>query len=341
MAGGKPILMKKTQILSPTDPHYQLAAQCLQDNGLVSFPTETVYGLGANALSDQAMTGIFQAKSRPHFNPLIIHLACSEDAEKWANMTDLARQAAAAFWPGPVTLIVPRRTQPYQGQKIGLMASAGLDTIALRVPDGEIAQKLLTISNLPLAAPSANPSGKLSPTRAEHVMAGLSGRIDYILDGGACAIGLESTILDVSGTQPILLRQGGKSVADLEAVLGPISFGDKITQDYSIASPARAPGMLSSHYAPEASVRLAAQSVKSSESLLAFGEYLIEGADQCQKILNLSPHGNLAEAASNLFQYLRDLDQGENSKIAVMPIPETGLGAAINDRLRRAAAPRH
>ena len=296
------------------------AARLIREGHLVAFPTETVYGLGADATNDRAVAAIFAAKGRPAFNPLIIHIADLGMAEALVSFDDRARRAAASFWPGPLTLVLPRRP----GSPISLLASAGLDTIAVRVPAHPVAHALLAAAGRPVAAPSANPSGRLSPTTAAHV-ADLPG-LAMVLDGGACPVGLESTILDLSGAQPTLLRPGGVGGEALAEILGPLAVGgdpDRPT----------APGQLSSHYAPGLPVRLDAAAPRPGEALLGFGP-------AARATLNLSPASDPAEAAANLFAMLRALDRPEFTAIAVMRIPDDGLGAAINDRLRRAAAPR-
>lgn len=296
------------------------AAEALLAGDLVAFPTETVYGLGGDATRDESVAAIFAAKGRPRFNPLILHVTDFSEAKKFGNISDGLRTLAERFWPGPLTLVAPLR----EGAKISPLASAGLDTIALRVPAHPLARELLAAVDIPLAAPSANPSGKVSPTAADHVLAGLSGKIAGVLDGGACPVGLESTIVGMDGETAVLLRPGGVAAEDLAEALGrPLS-----THKGAI----NAPGQLSSHYAPDALVRLNASEPNDDEVYIGFG-------DSPAGDINLSPTGNLIEAAANLFAALRDIDRF-NKPIAVAPIPETGLGAAINDRLRRAAAPR-
>lgn len=300
------------------------AANALRDGKLVAFPTETVYGLGADATNDRAVATIFEAKGRPRFNPLIVHVADIEAARAIVDLPPLAEAVAARFWPGAISLVAPRRT----GTGVSLLVSAGLDTAAVRVPAHEGARALLRAAGVPVAAPSANISGRVSPTTAQHVANELGDKVAIILDGGPCAIGLESTVLDVTGTVPTLLRQGGVTAEDIEALLrvAPVVAGD---DDRSPQSP----GMLSSHYAPERPLRMNALSARPGEALLGFGT--APAADR-----NLSPEGDLTEAAANLFASLRLLDIPPWMGIAVMPIPETGLGRAINDRLRRASAPR-
>lgn len=297
------------------------AAAILADGGLVAMPTETVYGLAADARNDHAVARIFDAKGRPRFNPLIVHVADVEVAKRYVEWSDVADRVAQAFWPGALTLVLPLRAD----SGLSPLVTADLSTLAVRVPAHPLAQDLLRHFDGPVAAPSANPSGKISPTTAAHVTAGLSGRIEGILDGGSCPVGVESTILGLAGT-PTLLRPGGIPQEALEQCLGhPLEVyknGDALT----------APGQMTSHYAPGASVRLNAEGVVEGEVMLGFG------AMDCT--LNLSPAGDLVEAAANLFGHLHALDAMGPEGIAVAPIPETGLGRAINDRLRRAAAPR-
>ncbi|MGJ8622001.1 MAG: L-threonylcarbamoyladenylate synthase [Yoonia sp.] len=297
------------------------AAEILRGGGLVSFPTETVYGLGADARDDTAVARIFAAKGRPSFNPLIVHVPTLEAAAEYCVFNDLAHQLASAFWPGALTLVLPLR--PDAG--ISKLVTAGLNTVAVRVPDHPVAHALLSAFGGPVAAPSANPSGRISPTTADHVQQGLGGRVDAIVDGGACAVGVESTIINCSGA-PALLRAGGLPVEALEACLGQPLLRPEDPQ-----TPV-SPGQLQSHYAPEGKVRLNAPYADEGEVLLGFGPVEAE--------LNLSRTGDLTEAAANLFACLHKLDAMGATRIAVSPIPDHGLGQAINDRLRRAAAPR-
>ncbi|WP_022729554.1 L-threonylcarbamoyladenylate synthase [Fodinicurvata sediminis] len=303
------------------------AAELLQQGELVSFATETVYGLGGNARDDQAVAGIFEAKGRPRFNPLIVHFPDRQAAAQEVLFSPMALELAEAFWPGPLTLVLPRR----EDSRISLLCSAGLDTLAVRVPAPETARTLLRMADCPVAAPSANRAGKISPTRAEHVMDELSRRIAAVLDDGACTIGVESTVVSLADERPSLLRPGGLAREELENLLGaPLEL--------PVAdSPVASPGMLRSHYAPQAILRLNATSVGAEEAYLAFGS---EPEDKGKACFNLSPAGDLREAAANLFAALRELDRSGISMIAVAPIPDTGLGQAINDRLQRAAAPR-
>ncbi len=311
-----------TERLSADPAGIARAAALLRSGGLVAFPTETVYGLGGDATGDLAVARIFDAKGRPRFNPLIAHVPDLAAAERLAVFDDLARRVAAAFWPGPLTLVLPLRA----GGGLSDLVTADLPTVAIRVPAHPVAQALLRAFGGPLAAPSANPSGKVSPTRADHVLEGLSGRIAAVVDGGACAVGVESTILGLAGA-PALLRPGGVPAEALEALLGPLATGGD-------GAKPNAPGQLASHYAPGAAVRLNAADLRPGEVRLGFGP---AGGD-----LNLSPSGDLVEAAAALFHLLRQADAlaGPGGTIAVAPIPEAGLGRAINDRLRRAAAPR-
>jgi L-threonylcarbamoyladenylate synthase len=303
------------------------AAGKLRVGRLVAFPTETVYGLGGDATSDAAVAAIFAAKGRPRFNPLIIHVPRLQEAEALALFDERARDLAQSFWPGPLTLVLRRR----DGCGVSRLASAGLDTVAIRVPAHPVAQALLRETGRPLAAPSANRSGRVSPTEAAHVASELGDQVALILDGGRCEVGVESTVLDLSGKTPTLLRPGGVTLEALEAALGPV------LQAADDPDAPRSPGQLASHYAPRLPLRMDAIAARSDEALLAFGPREPTGAAAA---LNLSPCGDLIEAAANLFAMLRRLDRPEFSGIAVVPIPEEGLGRAINDRLRRAAAPR-
>ena len=314
-----------TAHLSPAD--LATAAALLRDGALVAFPTETVYGLGGDATNDHAVAAIFAAKERPHFNPLIVHVADIADARALADFDTRALALAARFWPGPLSLVLKRRSDC----PVSLLASAGLDSLAVRVPAHDLARALIRAAGVPVAAPSANRSGRVSPTSAAHVAAELDGRIAAILDGGPCRIGIESTVLDLTQDVPRLLRPGGVPLEAIAALLGPI-----IEVEEGGAAPL-SPGMLASHYAPSLALRLDARAVRPDEALLAFGPQALSGAAET---ISLSPSGDLVEAAANLFAALRALDRPEFGAIAVMPIPETGLGRAINDRLRRAASPR-
>ena len=314
---------KDTQTFAPTPKDLAKAAALLAKGELVAFPTETVYGLGGDATSDLAVAAIFAAKGRPAFNPLIVHVPDLAAARLIATFPPEAETLAKAFWPGPLTLVLPLRANA----AISTLVSAGLATVALRVPAHPVAQSLLRAAARPLAAPSANPSGRLSPTTAAHVLSGLGGRIAAVVDGGACAVGLESTIIGLAGPAT-LLRPGGLTIEALEAALGHRLLAH---QDDATIS---APGQLASHYAPQASLRLNAHSALPGEILIGFGSVA--------SAMSLSASGNLAEAAANLFATLRLADDqaGPNGRIAVASIPQAGLGLAINDRLRRAAAPR-
>ena len=311
-------------IEAPTSDAIARAAAILRSGGLVAFPTETVYGLGGDATNDRAVAAIFAAKDRPRFNPLIVHVAEAAAAEQLAAFDERARLLAARFWPGPLTLVLRRAAN----SPVSRLASAGLDSVAVRVPAHPVALALLRAAGLPVAAPSANPSGRLSPTTAEHVARGLGGRAAMILDGGPCPVGVESTVLDLTGGRPRLLRPGGVAAAELESLVGPLASAGA-----RAGARPRSPGLTASHYAPRLPLRLKARRVRAGEALLGFGA--APGAT-----LNLSPAGDLAEAAANLFAMLHALDRPPFAAIAVMAIPNEGLGAAINDRLRRAAAPR-
>jgi L-threonylcarbamoyladenylate synthase len=306
------------------------AAAALARGELVGMPTETVYGLAADATNPDAVAAIFAAKGRPRFNPLIVHVASIVEAGRIATFSPDALRLGAAFWPGPLTLVVRR----HAAATIADLVTAGLGTIALRAPSHPVAQELLAAFAGPIAAPSANLSGQVSATTARHVAADLADKLACILDAGPTALGLESTIVDLSGDAPALLRPGAITRDRIEAELGrPLALAGRDGPE------PRAPGMLASHYATTARLRLDAAAVLPGEALLAFGEPLPEGADHATAMRNLSRSGNLTEAAKNFFAALRALD-GKAATIAVMPIPESGLGEAINDRLRRAAAPR-
>lgn len=316
-----------SQILPANEESFATAAQALRAGRLVAFPTETVYGLGGNALDDRAVAAIYAAKNRPDFNPLIVHVPGLDAAAQYVHVTDAARLLVRSFWPGPLTFILPRRAEC----PLSLLLSAGLDTVAIRAPQHPAAQALLAASDLPLAGPSANPSGRISPTRPEHVVEGLGDKIDYVIDGGACRVGVESSVLDLSGDTPTLLRPGAVLAEEIAAVLGVAVATIDAAQDKGAR---KSPGQLTSHYAPHLPVRLNVLTMNEGEVMLGFGPSAPAGA------VNLSPSGDLTEAAANLFAYLRAADRPGHRGIAVMPIPETGLGIAINDRLRRAAAPR-
>ncbi|MBC7132123.1 MAG: threonylcarbamoyl-AMP synthase [Roseovarius sp.] len=310
-----------TRILRPDAAGLAAAAAIWRAGGLVALPTETVYGLGADARNDLAVARIFEAKGRPRFNPLIVHVTDAGAARALVAWPEAAERLATAFWPGPLTLVLPLR----EGAGVSPLVTAGLGTLAVRVPAHEVARGALAAFGGPVAAPSANPSGRISPTTAAHVLAGLSGRIEAVIDGGPCAVGVESSIVGLWGA-PVLLRPGGVPQEALEAALGaPMAVaeaGDRLT----------APGQMASHYAPGARVRLDALRAAPGEAMLGFGAVAGD--------LSLSPSGDLREAAANLFHHLHALDATGVRGIAVAPIPEVGLGRAINDRLRRAAAPR-
>ena len=312
--------MAETTVLSPDEEGIHRAAELLKAGELVAFPTETVYGLGADARSGEAVAKIFESKGRPSFNPLIVHVSDLLHAEELAGLEGPLRRLAEVFWPGPLTLVAQMR----KGTGISELVTAGLTTIGVRVPANGMARELLQAFGGPIAAPSANPSGKISPTEASHVLAGLSHRIAAVLDGGSCAVGLESTIVGLASGRPVLLRAGGVPLEALEDVLGmPLArpTGTSVT----------APGQLSSHYAPRSALRLEAKAPQDHELWLGFGPDPHGGA-------NLSPSGDLREAAANLFRLLHQLDEEANGRtIAVAMIPRAGLGLAINDRLRRAA----
>lgn len=316
------------KIVKATEAAIAEAAQLVRSGELVAFPTETVYGLGADATNERAVAGIFVAKGRPQFNPLISHVLGVDGARRLVNWNATADKLAARFWPGPLTLVLPRLAN----SPIALLATAGLDTAAIRAPSHPVAQALIQAAGCPIAAPSANRSGSISPTQAQHVARALGDRVTLVLDGGPCEVGLESTVLDLTTATATLLRPGGATREAIEALIGPIALSDAIPSGQSAR---KSPGQLASHYAPARPVRLQATRVTSGEGLLAFGPRPPEGA---RLTYNLSPTGNLAEAAANLFSMLRALDRPEVDRIAVMAIPETGLGLAINDRLRRAAA---
>lgn len=302
--------------------------EIIRAGGLVAVPTETVYGLAGDATNDLAVARIYEAKGRPTFNPLIAHVSDMGMARREVDFSPLAERLAAAFWPGPLTLVLPRAAT----STVSLLASAGLPTLAVRMPNHEATLALITAAGRPLAAPSANPSGAISPTSADHVREGLGDRVDLILDGGPCAVGVESTVVKVEVDRATILRPGGLARADIERVVGAgVASGGAAIE---------APGMLESHYAPRARLRLNALGPLRGEAYLAFGASVAAGPD----ILNLSARSDLREAAANLFAHLHALDRLCSDKnlagIAVAPVPETGLGEAINDRLRRAAAPR-
>ncbi len=317
---------QKTAKLTVDKAGMNRAAELLAAGGLVAFPTETVYGLGADARNDAAVAAIYAAKGRPGFNPLIVHVADLAVAEKYATFSNTARRLAAAFWPGPLSLVLPLRADAGLSERV----TAGLDSVAIRVPAHPLGHGLLMAFGGPVAAPSANISGRVSPTTPAHVLDGLDGRIDAVLIGGACDVGVESTILSVVGDTVALLRAGGVTIEQIETLLGA-----GIRRPADPDTP-QSPGQIASHYAPAALIRLNATTPRTDEVLLGFGEHP-------QAELNLSPRGDLAEAAANLFAMLRRIDAiatTQEASIAVAPIPMQGLGLAINDRLTRAAAPR-
>ena len=313
--------IQNTKTFRPDERGLIEAVDALRGGGLVAFPTETVYGLGADAQNDNAIANIYAAKGRPQFNPLIAHFSDISQAKRHVKWSNIANQLAETLWPGPLTLVLERHSRSNLSQ----LLSAGLPSVAIRIPAHPIAKHLLVNLGRPIAAPSANISGQISPTRPEHVHADLFGRIDGIVDGGACQVGLESTIIDLTGV-PTLLRPGGIPADIIEELiltrLAIVQSSDAI----------RAPGQLASHYAPRANLRLNANTKGTNEIMLGFGPV------ECD--LNLSTTSDLVEAAGNLFSSLHILDGDNATSIAVSPIPETGLGIAINDRLRRAAAPR-
>lgn len=320
--------MRTTEILAPDRPGIARAAELLREGRLVAFPTETVYGLGADARDGRAVAAIYEAKGRPQFNPLIVHVVGPEAAAQLVKLPEAGLRLAQAFWPGPLTLVAPMR--PRCG--IAGLVTAGLETLAVRVPAHPLARALLAEFGGPVAAPSANVSGTISPTTAEHVLESLGGRIAAVLDGGACPVGLESTIIGFDGGRPVLLRPGGLPVEAASDVLGKVLSLDR-------SEAVTAPGQLASHYAPGAGLRLGANRPAPGEAWLGFG---MDPDGVAGAALNLSPDGDLTEAAANLFAHLRALDAmlGGRGVIAVAPVPRRGLGLAINDRLERAAAPR-
>jgi L-threonylcarbamoyladenylate synthase len=351
-----------TQVTKAGDDAIAAAVRVLAQGGLVAFPTETVYGLGADAQNGEAVARLYDAKGRPTFNPLIAHVADTAAARRLGCFNDAAQRLASAFWPGPLTLVLPKRADC----PVAELATAGLDTIAVRVPSDPVAHRILAALGRPVVAPSANRSGHVSPTTAKHVLADLRGCIELIVDGGATPMGLESTIVACldRGTRhasslPTLLRPGGLPRASIHEVVqlsesagipppqgeggrrsrpggGYIGAEELPDKDTVLL----APGQMSSHYAPRARLRLNAHRVQPGEALLAFGPIKIEGADAAVAALNLSQRGDLIEAAANFFSHLRALDAAGPATIAVMPVPRAGLGEAINDRLQRAAAPR-
>jgi len=309
----------QTRILPADSKGIAEAARLLRGGGLVAFPTETVYGLGADATNGQAVAAIFAAKGRPLFNPLIVHVADIEEARRHVELSPRAQALAERFWPGPLTLVLPRR----RNSPLSLLVSAGLDSVALRAPSHPAAIALLRETGRPVAGPSANMSGQVTATKASHVADSLGGKVDLILDAGSATLGIESTVIGFDDDRPLLLRPGAVPREEIQDLVGPLGPPGNLIQS---------PGQLASHYAPRASLRMNTGEIESGEVLLGFGD--APGAK-----LNLSPRGDLREAAANLFAMLRELDKVA-TQIAVSPIPEKGIGEAINDRLRRAAAPR-
>jgi L-threonylcarbamoyladenylate synthase len=307
------------------------AVRCLAAGGLIAFPTETVYGVGADATNGQAVGRVYEAKGRPAFNPLIAHVVDLAAAQALARFSADAAWLAEAFWPGPLTLVLPRAA----ACPVADLATAGLDSIAVRVPSHVVARAILAGFGKPVVAPSANRSGQVSPTTAAHVLADLGGRIELIIDGGATPVGVESTIIACLD-EPAMLRPGGVPREAIERALNkPLAQPSAAAENAPLA-----PGMLASHYAPRTPLRLDASGVAVGECLLAFGPHLVPGSEHAMRVLNLSDRGDLIEAAANLFSQLRALDGEGANTIAVMPVPRDGLGEAINDRLLRAAAPR-
>lgn len=315
-------------IFQPSDENIDRARQLIESGSLVAFPTETVYGLGADATNDHAVAQVFAVKGRPKFNPLISHFTSIEDIQKHADLDKKALLLAEKFWPGPMTLIVRKK----ETSTISKLASAGLPTIAVRIPKHSLAQQFLKTVKRPIVAPSANKSGFLSPTQANHVYQSLGDRVDMILDGGECHIGLESTVIDLSSDKINILRPGAITIEDIMPYIEnmDISFTPKFSSHEKIKSP----GQLTQHYSPELPLRINVDNVFPTEALIAFGPKIYSGA---QKTVNLSETGDLVEAAANLFSVLHSLDKGPYRSIAVMPIPNEGIGIAINDRLMRAA----
>ena len=323
-------------VFDATDENIRIAADRLKEGGLVALPTETVYGLGADATNDRAVASIFAAKGRPSFNPVIVHFSNRQEAEQAVVFNDQAELLAELFWPGPLTLILPRREEA----KISLLCSAGLPTLAVRCPAHPVARQLIKALGRPIAAPSANASGTLSPTTPQHVLDSLGENAGMILSGGKAAVGVESTVVDMTGNVPVLLRPGAVTLEELQMQLGEVLVETEAVNDNP-----KSPGQLLKHYAPKTPLRLKAVDVKPGEALLAFGSIKFMGIQgggaakdlPANALQNLSEPGDLEEAAAHLFAMLHFLDCGGFKGIAVMNIPETGLGVAINDRLRRAA----
>lgn len=307
----------------PLRTDIEQAAAAIRAGALVGFPTETVYGLGADATQDEAVARVYAAKGRPSFNPLITHVAARDEALALGRFSKAAQRLAEAFWPGPLTVVVPRAA----GCPVSLLASAGLPSIALRMPDHPLALALISAAGRPLVAPSANPSGRISPTTAEHVRLGLGDKVAAVLDGGPCRVGVESTVVSFMEDGPKLLRPGGLERSLIEDIVGVT-----LAQEADPKQP-HAPGQMASHYAPRAALRLNVSQPRAGEAYLGFGPHAAGP-------YSLSTTGDLVEAAANLFRLLHDIDATGIAHIAVAPIPHAGLGEAINDRLARAAAPR-
>ena len=322
-------IVRETTRLVADQRGLEEAAARLREGQLVAFPTETVYGLGADATNPQAIAALYAAKGRPQFNPLIAHIADHAQALREGHFNHIAQQLAEAFWPGPLTLVVPRA----ENGTVCDLNCAGLGSVGLRLPSHPIARALIEKTGRPVAAPSANRSGHISPTEADHVWADLNGRIDALIEAYASPVGVESTIIACLGEEPRLLRHGGVTLEDIVE-----KTGLRLTNGEGGAI--IAPGMMESHYAPDARVKLNAAAVAPDEAVLLFGPHSPAGSEHAKARLNLSPRGDLTEAAAHLYDYLRRLDRTGATGIAVAPIPDHGLGAAINDRLRRAAAPR-
>lgn len=312
----------------PLESAFESALELLAAGQVVILPTETVYGLAADATNGEAVARIFETKGRPHFNPLIAHVSSLEMAQSLAEFDDVSLELAKHFWPGPLTLILPLKA----GHNVHPLATAGLETVALRHPQG-FSSELIEALGRPVSMPSANSSGKITATTALAANNDLGTKVKLIVDGGQTPVGVESTIVKVDEQGVRILRPGGVTAEQIEAVIGDAVLRGGVAG-------IEAPGMLLSHYAPNARVRLNAETVNSDEALLAFGSETISGAEQAVSVLNLSPSGNLREAAANLYQHLQALDRSSASCIVVAPVPMDGLGEAINDRLQRAAAPR-
>lgn len=324
----------ETTVLAADNAAIEKAAGVIRRGGLVAMPTETVYGLAADATNGLAVASIFEAKGRPRFNPLIVHVPNLDTAHELAEFSKSAETLAQSFWPGPLTLVLRRR----DSAPVSELVTAGLPTLAIRIPAHPVALALLTACATPLAAPSANRSGHVSPTTAAHVAADLKGRIDMILDAGPSNVGIESTVIDCTGEEPIILRPGGiSSEAACKTLRRPLLEGSNLDESSAALDAPHSPGQLASHYAPQARLRLNVSTPEPGEALLAFGPAV---PPHCGPMVNLSETGDLREAAANLFAALRALDAAGCRSIAVLPIPGEGLGEAINDRLLRAAAPR-